>query len=116
MKRWLLLALVLGMLFVSVAAGPGPRGNFALAGKINAIKDGTVTVQVLTGNMLVKPYLNKDLTVSMTSSTRYLLKDGTVIAFTDLKVGDAVSVNGTVVNQVWTASRITVGAQLIHFQ
>ena len=120
MKRWMLFVLVLGMLFASVspamAAGPGPRGTFALSGKITSIGDGSVTVQVLAGNVLVKPYLTKDVTVVVTTSTRFLLKDGTVIAFADLKVGDAVSVNGTVVNQVWTASRITVGAKLIHFQ
>ena len=123
MKRWLLFVLVLGMLFATVspamAAGSGTRGTFTLAGKITAIGDGTVTVQVLTGNKLVNSYLGKELTVTVTDSTRFLLKDGTVvtpITFADLKVGDAVSVNGTVANQVWTAKRITVGAKLIHFQ
>jgi len=120
MKRWLLFVLVLGLFFASVspamAAGPGPRGTFALAGKITAIGDGNVTIQVLVGNKVVKPYAGQVLTVTVTTSTRFLLKDGTVIAFADLKVGDAVSMHGTFVDQVWIASRITVGAQLIHFQ
>ncbi|NWG05829.1 MAG: hypothetical protein HXY35_03975 [Chloroflexi bacterium] len=123
MKRWILVMLVLGLFFASaspvMAAGPGPRGTFAFSGKITAIGDGTITVQVLAGNKLVRPYLGKELNVTVAGSTRFLLKNGTVvtpITFTDLKVGDAVSLNGTVANQVWTAKRVTIGAQLIHFR
>ena len=122
MKRWLLFVLLFGLLFTTVlpvsAAGNGPRSNFALTGKITAISDGTVTIQVLAGNKLVKDYLGKELVVNVADSTRFLLNDGTVvkpITFADLKVGDPVSVHGTLVDLVWTASRITVGAQLIHF-
>jgi hypothetical protein len=119
----MLLALVLGLLLAAVspamAASPrGPRGVFALAGKITALGDGTVTVKVLAGNKLVKPYRGQELTVTVTEATRYLLKEGTTvtpITFADLKVGDKVSVNGRVANQVWTATRITVGARLVHF-
>ncbi len=123
MKRWILFALALGLLFASaspaMAAGPGgTRGTFALAGKIAAIGDGSVTIQVLAGNKIVKPYVGQELTVAVTDSTRFLLKNGAVttpIAFADLKVGDAVSVNGRLADNVWTASRITVGAKLVHF-
>jgi hypothetical protein len=122
MKRWMLFMLVLSLLLTSVspamAAGPkGPRGRFALAGKITAIGDGTVTVQALRGNKLVKPFLGQELTVTVTDATRILLKDGTTvtpITFADLKVGDKLSVNGRVANQVWIAKRITVGARLAH--
>lgn len=123
MKRWMLFVLVLGLLFVSVspamAAGPGgPRGTFTLVGKIAAISEGHVTIQVFAGNKLVKPYIDQTLTVTVTASTRFLLKDGAVvkpITFADLKVGDAVSVNGKAANDIWTATRITVGAKLIHY-
>lgn len=48
-----------------MAAGPGdPRGPFALAGKIAAIGDGSVTIQVLAGNKIVKPYVGQELTVT----------------------------------------------------
>lgn len=122
MKRLILFVLLFGLVFVSaspaLAAGNGPRDTFALAGTVTAIGDGTVTIQVLGGNRLVKPYIGQPLTVATTASTSFLLKEGTVvvpITFADLKVGDAVSVNGIVANQVWTANRITVGALLIHF-
>lgn len=122
MKRWLLFVLLFGLLFATVmpvsAAGNGPRSNFTLVGRITAIGDGTVTVQVLAGNKLAQPKIDQVLAVVVTDSTRFLLNDGTVITpitFADLKVGDAVSVHGTLANDVWTASRITVGAKLIHF-
>ena len=122
MKRWLLFVLLFGLLFATVipvsAAGNGSRSNFTLVGRITAIGDGTVTVQVLAGNKLAQPKIDQALAVAVTDSTRFLLNDGTVvtpITFADLKVGDAVSVHGTLANDVWTASRITVGAKLIHF-
>lgn len=93
----------------------GPRGTFALVGMISAIGSNTVTIQVIRGNNLVKPYIGQQLTVTVNAATRYLFKDGTTttpIKFTDLKVGDPVSANGTVANGVWTTKRITVGASL----
>lgn len=122
MKRWLLFMLLFGLLFAAVtpvyAAGNNPRSNFTLAGKITAIGDNTVTIQVLAGNKTVKPFVGKELTVTVTDATRFLFNDGTVttpITFADLKIGDPVSVRGKAANGVWTASRITVGAKLIHF-
>lgn len=93
----------------------GPRGTFAMTGYITAIGSNTVTIQVYRGNNLVKPYIGQSLTVTVTAATRYLFKDGTTstsITFADLEVGDPVSANGTVANGVWTAKRITVGANL----
>ena len=122
MKKLIVVALTLLVMMAAVnpvfAAG-GPRGTFALAGKISAVDAvaGTVTVTVASGNILVKPFLKQDVVIHVTSTTRYLYKSSatavaTAIKFTDLKVGDAVSVNGTVTNSVWTASRVTVGASL----
>lgn len=122
MKRWLLFVLLFGLLFATAmpvsAAGNGPRSNFTLVGRITAIGDSTVTVQVLRGNKLVQPNIDQTLTVAVTESTRLLeIVDeiAVPITFSDLEVGDPVSVRGNFVNGVWTASRITVGAKLIHF-
>lgn len=98
------------------------RGPFSLVGKIAAIDaaTGTVTVNVLKGNKLVQPYLGQSVTLQTTETTRYLYKASTTavatpITFADLKVGDPVSVNGTLANGIWTAKRITVGAKLSCF-
>jgi hypothetical protein len=93
----------------------GTRSNFAMVGTIAAIGTNTVTINVIHGNKLVQPFLGTQVTVTMTSQTRYLYKDGTTITtigFADLKVGQQVSVNGMFANSVWTVSRITVGASL----
>jgi len=49
-------------------------------------------------------------------STRFLLRneDGTAtqISFDDLGIGQNISSHGTLVNGVWTATRITSGALL----
>jgi hypothetical protein len=129
MKKLIVLLAVFALAFAAVTPaftagqGPGkgqgsqkgPRGTFAMTGYITAIGSNTVTIQVYRGNNLVKPYIGQTLTVTVTSSTRYIFKNGTTstpIKFTDLKVGDPVSANGTVANGVWTAKRITVGASL----
>jgi hypothetical protein len=103
------------------AGGPPPvRGrsnSFTLAGIITAINGTTVTVQVTGGNPMVREYSGQTLTLQTTSGTRYLLKTDTgvvPITFADLAVGQKVSASGTVANNVWTAARITVGANLIH--
>jgi hypothetical protein len=128
MKKLIVLLVVLALAFAAVtpafAAGQGPgkgqgsqkgpRGTFALVGTISAIGSNTVTVQVIRGNNLVKPYIGTPVTVTVSSATRYLYRDGTTttITFADLKVGQPVSVNGTLANNVWNAARITVGASL----
>jgi hypothetical protein len=123
MKKWIVSLLVLAMLSVTVIpalAAPEtiaktPKGVFALVGRITAIGTDTVTIKVITGNILVKPYIGKELTVTVTAATRYLFKTGTTITpitFADLKVGQPVSANGKTANNIWTATRITVGAAL----
>jgi len=125
MKRFfvLFLTLMLTMTLASpvFAAGPKtPKGTFSLVGEIVSLDPATqqVSVHVIRGNTLVKSYIGTDLTLNTTAATRFLLKDGTtttLISFSDLKVGDAISVNGNLSSGVWTAKRITVGASLIHY-
>ncbi len=118
------LALLIALATVSPAFAAGsPRGPFALVAKISAIDpvSKTVTVSVLKGNTLVKSYIGKNLVMTTTASTRYLYKSSatavpTPITFADLKVGNAVSVTGTLTNGVWTAARVTVGANLTCLQ
>jgi hypothetical protein len=123
MKRFIfvLLALVVIAASVSPAYASGEtykgRGVFALVGKITAIDtaNATVTVKVITGNTLVKPYIGKELVIKTTATTRFLYKTGTTITpitFADLVVGKPVSVNGILANSTWTAQRITIGAKL----
>ena len=129
MKKLLSISIALFLLAVTVlpvlaASEPAraPRGPFALVGKISAIDaaSGTVTVNVLKGNKLVQPFVGQSVVLKTTATTRYLLKTSatavaTPIKFADLKVGDPVSVNGTLANGTWTAARITVGASLSCF-
>jgi hypothetical protein len=96
-------------------AQQGTRGVFTMSGTIAAIGTSTVTIDVLHGNKLVQPYLGTQVIVTVTSLTRYLSKDGTTtttIGLADLQVGQQVSAYGTVANNIWTISRITVGASL----
>ena len=124
---WIVIALVLVAASPALAgngsgpgAGPGPsgKGKFSLAGIITAIDPTnlTVTVHVVAGSTLVKPFIEQELTVQTTADTRFLLcnPDGkaTPITFNDLAVGQKVSVNGTLAAGVWTAKRVTVGAIL----
>jgi len=98
--------------------GKGGKMPFALAGTIASIDPAarTVTVTVVCGNKLVKPYIGQDLILQTTAATRFLLRnpDGnaTTMTFEDLAIGQKVSSNGRLTDQVWTASRITVGADL----
>ena len=119
----LLVLVVLGATAMPALAAGGPppvrgkSGSFTLAGVITAINGKTVTVQVTDGNPIVREYVGQTLTLQTTSSTRCLLKTdtGTVpITFADLAVGQKVSASGAVANNVWTATRITVGAALVH--
>ena len=122
MKKILVVALALVLALTAVVpafAAGGPRGTFTLVATISGIDpvSGAVSVSVLTGNVLVKPHIGQTLVMTTTAQTRYLYKSSATavpvaITFADLKVGSAVSVNGTVANGVWTAARITVGAKL----
>jgi hypothetical protein len=126
------LALTLAFLLLAVTALPvlaasetaiNPRGPFAMVGKIQSIDaaTGTFTVKVYNGNYLVRPYRSQIVTINTTATTRYFYKTtaaatATRITFADLKVGEAVSINGSLANGVWTATRITAGASLSCFQ
>ena len=134
MKKFTTLMLVLILLAVTVtpalAAGNPPPGKggggsgkggkapFALAGTIASLDPaaGTITVTVVCGNKLTRPYIGQSLTIQTNAATRFLLRnaDGvaTPITFADLVVGQKVSINGQFGNNVWTASRVTVGADL----
>jgi hypothetical protein len=137
MKKLIVLTLVLSLLAITIVpafaaastparikrgggAGTGKGGNapFALAGTIASLDPvaRTVTVTVVSGNKLVKPYIGQNLTLQTSDATRFLLRNpdstATLITFADLAVGQKVSANGQLANNVWTVSRITVGAEL----
>ena len=101
-------------------SGQNGSGVFALAGKITGLDagTGTVTVAVASGNTLVKPTLGQDVALQTTGTTRFLMRNpgsvATPITFSDLAVGQKVSAVGQLVDNVWTATRITVGASLVH--
>jgi len=125
MKKMFGVLLLVVMLSVGAApalaanADAAKRGTLLdLSGEITAISDTSITVQVVSGSAVVRPYLRKELVIQVTDSTRFLQKvpDSTItIEFGDLVVGDKVSVQGSVKNSVWTATRITVDASLIHW-
>ena len=124
MKKLLTLSLIFALIMLAaspaLAAGPcdnkGParRGIFALVGTITALDTTamTVTVQVSSGNRLVKPYIGTALTISTDQATRFLLRnpdgEATPITFADLSVGQHISSRGRVVESAWKALRITV--------
>jgi hypothetical protein len=130
MKKLLILTLALALLTVSVipalAAGPrhpdgrerGEKAPFALSGVITGIDlpTGTVIVTVACGNKLVKAYIGQPLSLQTAAKTRLLLRNpggkATPITFNQLEVGQYVSVQGRVSSNVWTATRLTVGAEL----
>ena len=125
MKRWWILllavAIVAGVAAPALAAGnrPPKRMPFNMVGQITAVDTtaATVTVEVVRGNRVVKPFIGQTVTVQTTAATRFLKKTETgvvPIALADLQVGDAVSVQGRLAGEVWTAYRITVGANLSH--
>lgn len=129
MKKSLVMLMVIALLAISAtpvlaARGVPPqppvpnRGTlFTLAGVITAIEGNVVTVTVVGGNPVVKPYIGQAVALQTTSTTRFLqvTPTGTVIiTLADLEVGQNVSAQGTLVSGVWTANRITAGAKIIH--
>ncbi len=137
MKKLSVLLLVLTLLVVStvpafaaggpppgmgsgVVSGVGKGGNppFALAGTIASLdaQAKTITVTVACGNTVVKPYVGQNLVIQTNEATRILLRNpggyATPITFSDLAIGQKVSVNGKYASDVWTAGRITVGTGL----
>jgi hypothetical protein len=120
MKRILILTIVLGLALSLttpvLAATPQTTkgyGTFSLVGEIVGLDamNQTVTVKVLQGNRWVKVHIGSELTIATTTSTRFLTNDGittTPIMFSDLAVGNRISALGKLVDDVWTATRITV--------
>ena len=96
----------------------GTRTPYALSGTISAIDPAakTVTVTVICGNRLTNPFIGQEVTLLTSDSTRFLRRnvDGTVtpITFDDPVFGQNVSSHGTLVNNVWIATRVTSGALL----
>lgn len=124
MKKSLFILLVVAMVLISAmpafAAGTNASKQstqFTLTGRIVAIEGSVVTVNVSAGKPIVRPYIGQALQIQTTNATRFLLKTETgavSISLADLTVDQNVSVQGQVVNGVWTAARITVGAAVIH--
>jgi hypothetical protein len=110
----LLLALVLLLATAApaMAAGAPPgRTFFSAVGPIVDIQSGMITVNVVTGSTLVKPYIGQDLPIHLNNQTRILVSTdaGTVVGtFSDLEVGQMVSVRGSYTNDEFTAKLITI--------
>ena len=80
---------------------------FELVGVVVAV-DGllnTLSVRVLKGNAVVKPYFGKEIPIGVTANTRYL-PPTTQLA--DLKEGAGVKVQGIYTDSVFVGQKITV--------
>lgn len=98
--------------------GYGIRTPYALSGTITSLDPVamTVSVSVACGNRLVNAYIGTDVTLQTSDTTRFLLRndDGsaTPITFADLVVGENISSHGTLVDETFSAVRVTMGALL----
>lgn len=104
-----------GMGSATTGGQPGGRGTFVFVGKITEIGTASVTIDVLRGNRLGQSAIGTQVTLNVSAQTLFFSRNGstiTQISFEDLQVGQQVSVNGIVSNNVWTVYRITVGALL----
>ena len=96
---------------------PNKGGQFTLVGTIAAIDGSVVSVTVVSGNPIAKPYIGQTVALQTTAATRFLLTTPTgtvVITLADLQVGQNVSAQGKLASGVWTANRITTGALIEH--
>ncbi len=98
-------------------AAAAPHGNFQLIGKITAFdpEANTITVLVVRGNKMVKQFIGTELTITVTTTTRFHFKKGmnaTPTGIDGLVVGDPVSINGKIVDDVWTARLVNMTASL----
>lgn len=129
MKKSLVVLMVIVLLAVSAAPAFAARGVppqppisnrgglFTLAGTITAIDGSVLTVKVVSGNPIARPYVGQNVALQTTATTRFLLTAPTgtvVITLADLQVGQNVSAQGKLANGMWTADRITAGAKIIH--
>ena len=98
-----------------------PRGVVSLTGIISAIDTTNlaITVTVSRANKLAQPYIDQDVFVLTTDTTRFLYREDrntqvTVISFEEILAGDKVSVLGlSAEDGTWTALRVTKGALMI---
>jgi hypothetical protein len=84
---------------------------FSLVGVITALDGDTITVEVYHGNRIIRPYIGEELTIKLTSSTRYRQwqPGGCIpISFDGVAVGDTASIQGTVSDDIFTAQRVPV--------
>lgn len=84
---------------------------FALTGTITALDAASITVLVHNGNRFAKPYIGMDLMVLLTEDTGYwaYTPGGCIpISLEDLEVGDSASVKGMVIDDTFSAQRVTV--------
>jgi hypothetical protein len=106
-----LLAVTPALASESGVNGGSPQ-HFSVLGTITAIDGDTITLYVLEGSRLVRPYIGQALTVQMTPATLYYewTPDGLVpITFGDVGVGDMTNVHGTVAEDGdFTAGRVTL--------
>ncbi len=133
MKKWMVVSLVAALLLASTIpafamgrrppkAGPRVYAGaelFTVAGVITSIDSAaqTITLQVIAGDRLIKFLIGQELTVQTGDTTRFLLKTSsgtTFVSFGDLAVDQKVSVQGYALDDMFTAQRITIGANLIH--
>lgn len=123
MKKSLILVLTLSLLLATTgtvfAAGNGPQHGradyFTVTGVIDSVGSESIDVIVVGGKT---PATSTPQTINVGSSTVYLYNNGEVtvpVTSAFLEVGQKVSVQGVVVDGVWTAYRITVGASVTHY-
>jgi len=129
-KRLFLMVSVLALLAVTAmpALAAGGQCNkrwlgdsFALVGEVTAVdaETGSITVEVYTGNALVKDYIGEELVIATDAETMFLRYGELtceVIAFEDVEVGAYVSINGHLLVdagvETFLAKRVTVDVPL----
>ncbi len=119
----LLTAALLAALVIPAAAEGGKvryrwlGARFSLVGEITAldVDTSTLTVQVNRGNQVVKSLIGTELAIATNSKTRFLQCDPAgclTIAFSDLDIGDVVSISGNTVlegdSTSYLASRVSI--------
>ena len=129
-KRLVIVALVVAVLALTAmpaAAGGDKNHNrwlglvFGLVGEVTAVdlEAETITVKVLTGSQLVKPFIDAELTLATNEDTKFMLYVDQACeqaALEDVYVGALVSANGTVIvapeGKTYLAVRVTIDAPL----
>lgn len=129
-KRLAIAALVVAVLALAAmpaAAGGGKNRNrwlgnvFGVVGEVTDVDldAATITVKVLSGSQLVKPFLGAELTLATNEDTKFMLYVDQACEQADLEdvyVGALVSANGTVITaeeaRTYLAVRVTIDAPL----